>query len=86
MAALLRPHFRHRQNDDGSFDSSCSTCFVIVASAENESNVVSNESMHKCDAVRLYQESQTGSAPASRVSVSRSRHSVRSSCRTLGWG
>ena len=49
MSALLRPHFLHRQNDGGSFNSICSTCFVTVASAEKEYELASNESMHKCD-------------------------------------
>jgi hypothetical protein len=65
MAALLRPHFPHRQNDDGSFDSICSTCFATVASAEKECELAANESMHTCDPVRLYQASQ--SRPESRA-------------------
>jgi hypothetical protein len=50
MAALLRPHFQHRQNDGGSFDSICSTCFVTVASAEKECDLAPSESMQKCEA------------------------------------
>ena len=58
MAALLRPHFPHRKNDDGSFDSICSVCYATVASADNESELPPHESMHKCDPVRMYQASQ----------------------------
>jgi hypothetical protein len=57
MAALLRPHFPHRENDDGSFDSICSVCFVTVASADKENELAFNESMHKCDPIKLYQAS-----------------------------
>lgn len=58
MAALLRPHFAHRQNEDNSLDSICTRCFATIASAENEGELTSNESIHKCDPERLYRASQ----------------------------
>jgi hypothetical protein len=67
MAALLRPHFPHRHNNDGSFDSICSVCYVTVASVANESELPPEESMHKGDPIRLYQASQ--GRPAFELSV-----------------
>ena len=67
MSALLRPHFPHRENDDGSFDSICSACFVTVASAEKEYELAPKESMHKCEPINLYQASQ--GRPASGLSA-----------------
>jgi hypothetical protein len=36
MSDLVRPPFQHRDNEDGSFDSICTRCFLTVASADEE--------------------------------------------------
>ena len=61
MTALLRPHFAHRQNEDCSFDSICTRCFATIASAENESELTSNESIHRCDPERLIGQAKAAS-------------------------
>jgi hypothetical protein len=56
--AMPEPVFTHRQNADGSFDSICSRCLEIAASAQQEGQLSSLELMHICDPIRLYQISQ----------------------------
>jgi len=58
MAALLRPHFPHRNNRDGTYDSICSVCYVTVASVENEPELAVHESAHRCEPVNLYRAGQ----------------------------
>ena len=50
--------FTHQENANGGFDSICSRCVEIAASALREEQLSSSESMHVCDPVRLYQISQ----------------------------
>jgi hypothetical protein len=55
---MPQPAFTHRRNADGSFDSICSRCLEIAASAQKEQELGSLEWMHVCDPIRLYQISQ----------------------------
>jgi hypothetical protein len=49
MNRQTHPHFPHRQKDDGSFDSICTVCFVMVASVIDESELALHEEAHICD-------------------------------------
>ena len=40
--------FVHRQNQDGTFDSICLSCYLTVSSAPNESALVDDEAKHSC--------------------------------------
>jgi len=57
MSPDPRPRFPHRQNQDGSYDSICTTCLLTVASAWNEKDLACHEATHICDPVRVYQAS-----------------------------
>ena len=56
------PHFPHRHNHDGTFDSICDTCFVTVARVKEETDLIPFETRHVCDPVNLYWENQGFSA------------------------
>jgi hypothetical protein len=49
MGWQTRPHFPHRQNRDGSFDSICTICFATVATVIGESELARHEEAHICD-------------------------------------
>jgi hypothetical protein len=58
MLSPAQPHFPHRQNGDGSYDSTCSRCLATVASAQKEEQLYPCELAHVCDRLRLYKVSQ----------------------------
>ena len=43
------PLFTHRQNEDGSFDSICWTCFAAVVRSKLESELPGYEKTHECE-------------------------------------
>lgn len=43
------PHYIHRPNRDGSFDSICHACFATVASVRNEGELAQHERTHVCN-------------------------------------
>jgi hypothetical protein len=47
-------HFPHRRNDDGTYESMCTTCLATVARRGNESELLEFELDHECDPVRLF--------------------------------
>ena len=46
-------HFAHRLNEDGTIDSICRDCYVTVATASSEADLVREECAHTCDPVLL---------------------------------
>jgi hypothetical protein len=55
MARQFEPNFPHRLNDDGSYDSICTSCFMTVATARNEAELSHFEWKHVCDPIQLCQ-------------------------------
>lgn len=53
MASSPQPDFVRRANPNGTTDSVCEKCFVIVATATCEAHFDSAERSHKCDPSRL---------------------------------
>lgn len=49
---LLAP-FAHRHNQDDTWDSICSKCFLVVATEENEEELREHEQNHDCAALRM---------------------------------
>jgi hypothetical protein len=49
MSKSTTPHFVHRRNRDGSYDSICSLCAVTTASATAEANLAEGERLHQCN-------------------------------------
>ena len=47
-------HFPHRRNDDGTYESMCTTCLATVAKRSDESELLEFELDHVCDPVRLF--------------------------------
>ena len=45
--------FVHRENSDGTIDSICLICFLTVATAQTEPELVSVEASHQCDPYEL---------------------------------
>ena len=45
--------FPHRHNNDGSYDSFCTACFVTIASVRDEELLRAHELAHVCDPVNL---------------------------------
>ena len=43
--------FRHRQNQDGSFDSICLTCYLTVGSRLSEGELEGAETAHRCSEI-----------------------------------
>jgi hypothetical protein len=39
----------HRTNNDGSFDSICTSCFATIANTRTESELAAHETNHVCD-------------------------------------
>jgi hypothetical protein len=40
--------YAHRQNEDGSYDSICPTCFATVAQSRAEAGLAEEEAAHAC--------------------------------------
>jgi hypothetical protein len=49
MDSPRRPKFAHLANRDKTFDSVCCECFLTVATAECEADLVKGERDHVCD-------------------------------------
>jgi hypothetical protein len=47
------PHFPHRCNSDGTFDSICIECFQTIATTAEEGDLAQRESFHFCDGLSL---------------------------------
>jgi len=45
--------YPHRHNEDGSYDSICTTCYATVASSWEETALAEHESAHTCDSALL---------------------------------
>jgi hypothetical protein len=45
--------YPHRRNEDGSYDSICTTCYTTVASSWSEAALAEHESAHTCDSALL---------------------------------
>jgi len=45
--------YPHRHNEDGSYDSICTTCYVTVASSWSEAALAEHEGAHTCDSALL---------------------------------
>ena len=45
--------YPHRQNDDGSYDSICPTCFATIARSKLEAELAGHENAHLCDSYFL---------------------------------
>jgi hypothetical protein len=58
MLTLLRPHFPHRHNADGSHDSICTLCLATVATVQNELELAGFESAHVCEPANLHRASR----------------------------
>jgi hypothetical protein len=58
MAYHFRQKFSHRLNANGSHDSICTVCYLIVATSKIEAELAQPEWDHACHPVRLYQLSQ----------------------------
>ena len=48
MSAVRDAIFPHRQNDDGTYDSICTSCFLTVATARSEGELKALEKNHVC--------------------------------------
>ena len=47
--------FRHQHNENDTFDSICTQCYLTIASANDEQHLFLLERIHVCDPVRLYE-------------------------------
>jgi hypothetical protein len=45
--SILR--FPHRRNQDGTYDSICSSCFMTIATREVEAELAQDEAAHSCN-------------------------------------
>jgi hypothetical protein len=45
--------YPHRRNDDGSYDSICTSCYATVASSWSEGELAEHEGAHTCDSALL---------------------------------
>ena len=52
MPVTLSP-FPHRGNPDGTIDSICSECIMIIATSHWEAGLQEAEDGHKCDPIRV---------------------------------
>ena len=52
------PHFPHRRNLNGSYDSICTVCHGTVATSRNENELAWQEENHDCSPSRLLELSQ----------------------------
>lgn len=48
MADKVTSVHPHRLNDNGSFDSICPICFVTIATADTEAELIKEEQKHVC--------------------------------------
>jgi hypothetical protein len=55
MVHQYGPDFPPKVNEDGSFNSFCADCHMMVVTSRNEAALIYLETSHKCDSVRLYQ-------------------------------
>lgn len=53
MSSSAIDKFSHRQNEDGTFDSICRSCFATIATTKSEHQLDSFERAHVCDALAL---------------------------------
>ena len=53
MSSSAIDKFTHRQNEDGTFDSICLSCFLTVANAGSELQLEIFERRHVCDEMML---------------------------------
>jgi hypothetical protein len=53
MTLRFHPHFPHRCNHNGTFDSICIECFQTVATEIEEADLTPHESVHICDGFSL---------------------------------
>ena len=51
---FLNVNFPHRHNADGTFDSICASCFVTVATEDNERDLLDWERNHVCSGLARY--------------------------------
>jgi hypothetical protein len=58
MISQGSPHFPHRRNLNGSYDSICTVCHGTVATSRNENELSWHEQNHACSPIRLYELSQ----------------------------
>jgi hypothetical protein len=52
MPVKLSP-FVHRNNSDGTIDSICTECIMVIATSRLEAALQEDEEGHKCDPFRL---------------------------------
>jgi len=50
----FKPEFRHRQNQDGTYDSICRCCFATIATVRIENDLRRAEQEHTCNGGRLF--------------------------------
>jgi hypothetical protein len=60
MFSHSSPHFPHRRNWDGSYDSICIACHLTVAKTRDEADLASHEHNHACDPARVHEIGQYG--------------------------
>jgi hypothetical protein len=53
MSKSTVPHFVHRHNRDGSYDSICPRCAATAASATVEADLADGERLHECNPALL---------------------------------
>ena len=53
MSAVRAQKYHHRKNRDGSYDAICSGCFLTIAQAQTEKDLVVLERQHTCDSSLL---------------------------------
>jgi hypothetical protein len=53
MHAPVRLIFPHRLNEDGSYDSICTACFVTVGTDFDEAQLRRSEAAHLCNPLQL---------------------------------
>ena len=51
---MSMPHFPHRHNPDGTYDSICTKCFATIGTRETEEELVEIEAEHKCNPALFY--------------------------------
>jgi hypothetical protein len=73
MHSVIRITFPHRHNEDGSYDSICTACFVTVGTDFDEANLRRIEAAHLCNPLQLQWVGGAGARPSS----SRSSTSAR---------
>lgn len=54
MEHQMSSYFVHRPNNDGSYDSICTSCFATVASVRDEAELTQLEHGHICNPFWVY--------------------------------